>query len=532
MSIKRNGSEFIKLFALKAGIGKTEAKLFIHALSETVTEVAISEGKSSISGFGRFTIKEVADREGTQPGTGERIIIPAHKRIYFTPYERLANLVNKKNIINKNEDLSNKPSNSIDTATLLSTSNNLQISDELNQIPISTESNTVKNKEMEKNNDSFSEDLDAIKSQKKANIDEVKIPKLSTTPANDPETNDVQLENSEKNALLDELELLILQKKKHMMSGSLDIRVDDEDFTEQNAPNQEEEKENVFPNNTTSVDRISAIDPKPPQITKEIALPNIESSINPKKYIPVEEDLLKDFIGSMDELKTAIKNISTKSDRIKPTSNDTVSIDKKIFISSCLISVLVIFISGFWIGSTVDRIFGRGSADSMSTSNQQSIQTKLTGNTQEQPIQTNTIDGTELIPDATQSANRLNTNTSKNLSNLTTSSSTSSGLSTTRIVRFRSEIGLYNMAKEIYGNPRLWVLLFEENFSTNQNPDDIAEGTPLTIPDVAAPGSFSELEKERLRIALLHVAQAYENAGKRDLAQSYRSASVYYPNTM
>ena len=532
MSIKRNGSEFIKLFALKAGIGKTEAKLFIHALSETVTEVAISEGKSSISGFGRFTIKEVADREGTQPGTGERIIIPAHKRIYFTPYERLANLVNKKNIINKNEDLSNKPSNSIDTATLLSTSNNLQISDELNQIPISTESNTVKNKEMEKNNDSFSEDLDAIKSQKKANIDEVKIPKLSTTPANDPETNDMQLENSEKNALLDELELLILQKKKHMMSGSLDIRVDDEDFTEQNAPNQEEEKENVFPNNPTSVDRISAIDPKPPQVTKEIALPNIESSINPKKYIPVEEDLLKDFIGSMDELKTAIKNISTKSDRIKPTSNDTVSIDKKIFISSCLISVLVIFISGFWIGSTVDRIFGRGSADSMSTSNQQSIQTKLTGNTQEQPIQTNTIDGTELIPDATQSTNKLNTNTSKNLSNLTTSSSTSSGLSTTRIVRFRSEIGLYNMAKEIYGNPRLWVLLFEENFSTNQNPDDIAEGTPLTIPDVAAPGSFSKLEKERLRIALLHVAQAYENAGKRDLAQSYRSASVYYPNTM
>ena len=527
MSIKRNGSEFIELFALKAGIGNTEAKLFIHALSETVTEVAISEGKSSLSGFGRFTIKEVADREGTQPGTGERIIIPAHKRIYFTPYKRLADLVNK-----KNEELNNKPRNSIDTATLLSTSDNLQISDELNNIPISTESNTVKNKEMEKNNDSFSEDLDGIKSQEKAKTVEFKIPKLSTTPANDHETNNVRLENSEKNDLLDELELLILQKKKHLMSGSLDIRVDDEDFTEQNAPNQEEEKENVSPNNITSVDRTSSIDSKPPQITKESTLPNIESSINPKKYIPVEEDLLKDFIGSMDELKTAIKNISAKSNRIKPISNNTISIDKKILISSSLIGVLVIFVSGFLIGSTVDRLFGRGSTDSMSTSSQQSIQTKLTGNTQEQPIQTNTIDRTELTPDATQSTNRSNTNTSKNLSNLTTSSSTSSRLSTSRSVRFRSEIGLYNMAKEIYGNPRLWVLLFEENFSTNQNPDDIAEGTPLTIPDVAAPGSFSELEKERLRIALLHVAQAYENAGKRDLAQSYRSASVYYPNTM
>lgn len=532
MSIKRNRSEFIELFSLKAGISNTEAKLFIHALSETVTEVAISEGKSSISGFGRFTIKEVADREGTQPGTGERIIIPAHKRIYFTPYKRLADLVNNNNITNKNENLNDKPRNSIDTATLLSTSDKLQISDDLNQIPISNESNILKNKEMEKNNDSFSEDLDGIKSQEKAKTVEFKIPKLSTTPANDLETNDVQLENSETTALLDELELLILQKKKHMMSSSLDIRVDDEDFTEHNAPNQEEEKENVFPNNVISVDRTSAIDPKPPQITKESTLHNIESSINPKKYIPVEEDLLKDFIGSMDELKTAIKNISAKSDRIKPTSNDTISIDKKIFISSSLITIFVIFISGLLIGSTVDRFFGRGSTDSMSTSSQQSIQTKLTGNTQEQTIQTNTIDRTELTLDATQSTNRSNTNSSKNLSNITASSSTSSRLSTTRSVRFRSEIGLYNMAKEIYGNPRLWVLLFEENFSTNQNPDDIAEGTPLTIPDVAAPGSFSELEKERLRIALLHVAQAYENAGKRDLAQSYRSASVYYPNTM
>ena len=529
MSIKRS-EEFIKLFALKAGIGKTEAKLFIHALSETVTEVAISEGKSSISGFGRFTIKEVADREGTQPGTGERIIIPAHKRIYFTPYERLANLVNK-NIINKNEDLSNKPSNSIDTATLLSTSNNLQISDELNQIPISTESNTVKNKEMEKNNDSFSEDLDAIKSQKKANIDEVKIPKLSTTPANDPETNDVQLENSE-NALLDELELIILQKKKHMMGSSIDIRVEDEYSAERKEQTQAEEKEKTHPLENTSQDNITTIDPSPQRITKESTFTNIENTSNPKKYIPIDEDLLKDFIQTMDELKTVIKNIDAKSDREKSKSNDIISINKKIFISSSLIGVFLLFVSGFLIGTTVDRIFGRGSADSMITSNQQSIQTKLTGNTQEQPIQTNTIDGTELIPDATQSTNRLNTNTSKNLSNLTTSSSTSTGLSTTRIVRFRSEIGLYNMAKEIYGNPRLWVLLFEENFSTNQNPDDIAEGTPLTIPDVAAPGSFSELEKERLRIALLHVAQAYENAGKRDLAQSYRSASVYYPNTM
>ena len=147
MKLKRNGSELIELFAIRAGINLSEAKSFIQTLSETVTEVAISEGKATISGFGRFTISEVADREGTQPGTGESIIIPAHKRMYFTPYKRLADLVNKKNIQIKNKEL-----------------------------------NTVTNTQMEKNNNSFSENLDEIDSQEKA-------------------------------ALLDELELIILQKK-------------------------------------------------------------------------------------------------------------------------------------------------------------------------------------------------------------------------------------------------------------------------------------------------------------------------------
>ena len=110
MSTKRNASELIDLFAVKAGISTTEAKLFIQALSETVTEVAISEGKATITGFGRFTISEVADREGTQPGTGERIIIPAHKRIYFTPYKRLADLVSNNNITNKQKGPSNEKS--------------------------------------------------------------------------------------------------------------------------------------------------------------------------------------------------------------------------------------------------------------------------------------------------------------------------------------------------------------------------------------------------------------------------------------
>tara|TARA_B100000575_G_scaffold74290_1_gene57924 strand:+ start:32518 stop:33927 length:1410 start_codon:yes stop_codon:yes gene_type:complete len=469
MRFKRNGSELIELFAIKAGINLTQAKSFIQALSETVTEVAISEGKATISGFGRFTISEVADREGTQPGTGESIIIPAHKRMYFTPYKRLADVVNKKNIQIKN-----------------------------------TELNTVTNTQMEKNNNSFSENLDEVDSQEKA-------------------------------ALLDELELIILQKKKHMMSASIDIRVEDEYSAEQKEQNQREENGKKLPKEITSQDNITTIDPSHQQITKESTFTNIESTSSPKKYIPVDEDILKDFIQTMDELKTAIKNIDSKSDREKSKSNDTITINKKIFISSSLIGVFLLLVSSFLIGTTVNQFFSAGSTDNVNNLSQQSIQTNSTTTIQGQPIQAKGIERTELATKEAQRTNYSNANftdKSKNMTNPSAASPASSGFSTTRSVRFNSETGLYNMAKEIYGNPRLWVLLFEENFNTNQNPDDIEDGTPLTIPVIATPSSLNRLEKERLRIALLHVAQAYENAGKRDLAQNYRSATVYYLNTM
>ena len=77
--------------------------------------------------------------------------------------------------------------------------------------------------------------------------------------------------------------------------GSLDIRVDDEDFTEQNAPNQKEEKENVFPNNTTSVDRISAIDPKPHKLQRNC--PILKAQLIRKNIYLLKRIYLKILLG-------------------------------------------------------------------------------------------------------------------------------------------------------------------------------------------------------------------------------------------
>lgn len=540
MSTKRNGSELIELFAIRAGISNSEAKSFIQALSDTVTEVAISEGKATITGFGRFNISEVADREGTQPGTGESIIIPAHKRMNFTPYKKLAEMVNFVHEYKEAEELNTQEGKRTESSAINNENTDTHTSEERINNPVPPELNRVTKNEMEKNNNSFASLLDEIEAQTKAQEKaqakakkpvEFTPPELSSTPATAQPEHDAHVsEDTEKADLLNELEQLIQQKKKQMTGNSLDVRIEDE----QNA-NHKKPKQKIFEQERPA----SSEEGKRSKFTTSDSSHDNPTRVNrPKKYLPVEEDLLKEFMSSMDELNTAIKSINAKKRRITSSANNTISFDKKIFIPGSFIGIILLLISGFLMGTNADRIFGQGFVERMSDPNVSSTQTN-SPTTEQNELSSLQLAG--LMGGNAQSTGIENANVAdpsitaekrQIIANEIENKSTPSVTSTTSSVRFRSTIGLYNMAQEIYGNPRLWVLLFEENFSTSQNPDDIADGTTLSIPNVAAPGSFSELERERLRIALLHVAKAYENAGKQDLAQSYRSASVYYPNTM
>ena len=231
MSTKRNASELIDLFALKAGISTTEAKLFIQALSETVTEVAISEGKATITGFGRFTISEVADREGTQPGTGESIIIPAHKRMNFTAYKKLAEMVNYIHEPKEEEELNTEEGKRLESSVKNSENTDTHTSGERFNTPISPETNRVTINEMEIDNKSFTQLLEEIESQtnaqKKAKKPvEFKLPDIShNLTTNQPEPDTHTSEDTEKAELLSELEQLIAHKNKQMTGDSLDIRI-------------------------------------------------------------------------------------------------------------------------------------------------------------------------------------------------------------------------------------------------------------------------------------------------------------------
>ena len=94
MSNKVTYAELIEALSQKAGFSKQKSEAFSKALISRVIKELEETGKASITNFGSFKVKEVAERQGQNPQTGEPITIPAHNRVAFTPYKALKEDVN------------------------------------------------------------------------------------------------------------------------------------------------------------------------------------------------------------------------------------------------------------------------------------------------------------------------------------------------------------------------------------------------------------------------------------------------------
>lgn len=82
-----NKIQIVAAFAEKAGITKTDASKFFNALmADNIVE---GDGEISIPDFGRFSIKHVAERQGVNPATGEKITIAARDKVVFKASDSL-----------------------------------------------------------------------------------------------------------------------------------------------------------------------------------------------------------------------------------------------------------------------------------------------------------------------------------------------------------------------------------------------------------------------------------------------------------
>ena len=95
MSTKITLNKIIENLSEEAAISKTKSREFINLFIESLLEDIHNKGKSALTKFGSFTVVEVEERTGVNPKTGEPLLIPAHKRISFTPYKMLEEKVNR-----------------------------------------------------------------------------------------------------------------------------------------------------------------------------------------------------------------------------------------------------------------------------------------------------------------------------------------------------------------------------------------------------------------------------------------------------
>lgn len=81
--------------AAKRKMQKKEAEAFLKAFFETISNGILEDKIVKIKGLGTFKMIEVQDRESVNVNTGERIVIPGHSKISFTPDAELKDEVNK-----------------------------------------------------------------------------------------------------------------------------------------------------------------------------------------------------------------------------------------------------------------------------------------------------------------------------------------------------------------------------------------------------------------------------------------------------
>ena len=87
-------AELVLFVAEKAGLSKADATRALDAVLEGITEGLKKEGKVALVGFGTFSAKERAAREGINPLTKETIKIPAKTVASFKAGSKLKDAIN------------------------------------------------------------------------------------------------------------------------------------------------------------------------------------------------------------------------------------------------------------------------------------------------------------------------------------------------------------------------------------------------------------------------------------------------------
>ncbi|KAA6343883.1 DNA-binding protein HU [termite gut metagenome] len=95
MNEKLNTQDVIDALAQKHSMNKKDAALFVKELFLLIEESLEKDKIVKLKGLGTFKVVKINSRESVNVNTGERFVIPEHRKISFIPDTELSNILNK-----------------------------------------------------------------------------------------------------------------------------------------------------------------------------------------------------------------------------------------------------------------------------------------------------------------------------------------------------------------------------------------------------------------------------------------------------
>lgn len=81
--------------AKTTGMSKKDASSAVTAVMQGIESLLVAGQEVSIIGFGKFSVKDVPERMGRNPSTGEQMKISAKRQAKFTPGKGLKDAIQK-----------------------------------------------------------------------------------------------------------------------------------------------------------------------------------------------------------------------------------------------------------------------------------------------------------------------------------------------------------------------------------------------------------------------------------------------------
>ncbi len=89
-----NNADLAEKIATAHDVSKADARKLVDGVLAAIVDAAAAGEEISLSGFGKFKVKESPAREGRNPATGAAMTIAASKKLGFAPAKAVKDRLN------------------------------------------------------------------------------------------------------------------------------------------------------------------------------------------------------------------------------------------------------------------------------------------------------------------------------------------------------------------------------------------------------------------------------------------------------